>query len=52
MVFLVYRFVQSIRSHRQFGAGKTFSRPILGIIAVSFSMNTVISSLFYNLYKT
>lgn len=51
MIFLFYRFVQSIRSHRQFG-DRCYSRPLIGITAVVFSMNTVISSYFYNLYPT
>lgn len=49
MTFLFYRFVQSIRSHRQFG-DRCYSRPLIGITAVLFSMNTVISSYIYNLY--
>lgn len=47
MVFLFYRFVQSIRSHIQFG-DRCYSRPLIGITAVLFSMNTVITSYFYN----
>jgi hypothetical protein len=51
MTFLFYRCVQSIRSHRQFG-DRCYSRPLIGITAVLFSANTVLSSYLYNIYLT
>jgi hypothetical protein len=47
MAFLFYRFVQSIRSHIQFG-DRCYSRPLIGITAVLFSMNTVVSAFLYS----
>jgi hypothetical protein len=49
MAFLCYRFVQSIRSHIQFG-DRCYSRPLIGITAVLFSMNTVVSAFIYGIY--
>lgn len=49
--FLFYRCVQSIRSHIQFG-DRCYSRPLIGITAVLFSLNTVISAFLYGLYLT
>lgn len=44
--FLFYRCVQSIRSHIQFG-DRCYSRPLIGITAVLFSLNAVISAFLY-----
>jgi hypothetical protein len=51
MTYLFYRFVQSIRSHQQFG-DRCYSRPLISLTAAIFLMNTVISSYLYNIYLT
>lgn len=51
ITYLIYRFIQSIRSHIQFGT-KFFSKPILGLIAIIFSMNTAISAFCYSTFLT
>lgn len=50
LVFITIRFGHSIVSHRQLNTSKTFTKPILGLIAVVCSFNNVLSSYLYNTY--
>jgi hypothetical protein len=52
LVFLTIRFGHSIRSHIQLNTSQKLTRPIIGLIAVIFSFNNVLSSFLYNTYYT
>lgn len=51
LVFLTIRFGHSIRSHIQLNSNK-LTKPLIGLIAVVFSFNNVLSSFLYNIYLT
>lgn len=42
--------MQNVRCHIQLKTNKTFTGPILSLISVLFSLNSVLSSLIYNIY--
>lgn len=52
LVFFSIRIVQSFRLHHQYGQGKCLSKARIRLIAVIFSIATIIASFLYAMYLT